>query len=187
MDLNDFIYVKDDALEDAVCKRLIELFEKCPNKLPGRVGHFNVNTELHKSTDVDLYPNPEFKSLIPAINASCDKVYKEYSSIFPKITQLPMRHTGLRIKRTLPGEYYNWHIDDNPYQNRQFVLIWYLNDVFEGGHTEFKFFNRAIQPKMGRVLMAPTHFTHEHRGVTPVSGVKYICRAFLSTFLPDEK
>ena len=50
----------------------------------------------------------------------------------------------------------------------------YLNDVKEGGETEFQYQKLRVKPKRGTVLIWPGGFTHLHRGNPPLSGDKYI-------------
>lgn len=83
------------------------------------------------------------------------------------------------------GGYHHWHSEIYP-QNASCetlhrVLLWmfYLNDVDEGGETEFLYQDRRIAPKKGRLVIAPAGFTHTHRGNVPVSGDKYIATSWI--------
>ena len=49
----------------------------------------------------------------------------------------------------------------------------YLNDVPEGGETEFLYQKLKVKPKKGTVLIWPGGYTHLHRGNPPMSD-KYI-------------
>lgn len=82
------------------------------------------------------------------------------------------------------GNYNYWHCEVYPEANgealhRTLLFMFYLNDVAEGGHTEFYYQRRAIQPKAGRMVIAPAYFTHTHRGCVPVSGDKYILTSWI--------
>lgn len=78
------------------------------------------------------------------------------------------------------GHYGYWHHEVYPRDaeaeqlHRVLFFILYLNDVAEGGETEFFYQERAVQPKAGRLLIAPAGFTHTHRGNIPLSGDKYV-------------
>jgi hypothetical protein len=50
----------------------------------------------------------------------------------------------------------------------------YLNDVEEGGETEFLYLKKRIKPQQNRLLIWPAGFTHTHRGNPPLSNNKYI-------------
>jgi hypothetical protein len=83
------------------------------------------------------------------------------------------------------GNYNYWHCEVFPEApaneplHRTLLFMFYLNDVAEGGHTEFFYQQRAIQPKAGRMVIAPAYFTHTHRGCVPVSGDKYILTSWI--------
>jgi hypothetical protein len=83
------------------------------------------------------------------------------------------------------GNYNYWHCEVFPEApaneplHRTLLFMFYLNDVAEGGHTEFFYQQRAIQPKTGRMVIAPAYFTHTHRGCVPVSGDKYILTSWI--------
>ena len=55
----------------------------------------------------------------------------------------------------------------------------YLNDNFDEGETEFLFQQRAIVPRTGSLLIAPTAFTHTHRGNRPQRGDKFIATSWI--------
>lgn len=83
------------------------------------------------------------------------------------------------------GGYHHWHSEIYP-QNASCdslhrVLLWmvYLNDVDEGGETEFLYQARKIAPKKGRLVIAPAGFTHTHRGNVAASGDKYIATSWI--------
>ena len=83
------------------------------------------------------------------------------------------------------GNYQYWHCEVYPQAphneplHRTLLYMYYLNDVEEGGETDFHYQQRSIQPKAGRMVIAPAYFTHTHRGRTPVSGDKYILTSWV--------
>lgn len=83
------------------------------------------------------------------------------------------------------GGYPHWHSEIYPrdesceHLHRVLLFMFYLNDVAEGGETEFHYQQRAIRPKRGRMVIAPAGFTHTHRGLTPRSGDKYILTSWV--------
>ena len=97
------------------------------------------------------------------------------------------RHGFINVQKYLVGEggYPHWHSEVFPKKpsNEPLhrVLFWlvYLNDVSEGGETEFYYFSQKVKPKRGRLLIAPAGFTHTHRGNVPLSGNKYILASWL--------
>lgn len=83
------------------------------------------------------------------------------------------------------GGYYRWHSETFPQDSHDEplhrVLLWmfYLNDVEEGGETEFYYQEKKVSPKAGRCVIAPSGFTHTHRGNIPKSDDKYILTSWL--------
>lgn len=92
------------------------------------------------------------------------------------------------------GGYFHWHSENYPHphssdnDSMHRVLLWmfYLNDVSEGGETEFFHQNVKIKPKAGTLVIAPSDFTHTHRGSMPISNDKYIFTSWL-LFQPATK
>ena len=57
---------------------------------------------------------------------------------------------------------------------------------FAEGETEFLFQQRKVKPRTGSLLIAPTAFTHTHRGNRPQGGDKFIATSWI-LFQPAEK
>ena len=83
------------------------------------------------------------------------------------------------------GGYPYWHSEvypeapHNEALHRALLFMFYLNDVDEGGTTDFVYQNRRIRPKVGRMVIAPAYFTHTHRGSMPISNDKYILTSWV--------
>ena len=88
--------------------------------------------------------------------------------------------TGYQIQRTLPGEFYTWHNDFyyEQHKSRFLTFIWYLNDVYEDGYTEF-IDGTKIEPRTGKMMIFPATWTYQHRGYPPKSETKYICTGWI--------
>lgn len=83
------------------------------------------------------------------------------------------------------GGYPYWHCELYPKDAQAETLhrhvLWtlYLNDEFDEGETEFLFQGRKIAPRTGSLLIAPTAFTHTHRGNRPQGGDKFIATSWI--------
>jgi len=83
------------------------------------------------------------------------------------------------------GGYPYWHCEQYPKRDNGEALhravLWtiYLNDGFEAGETEFLYQQRKVAPRTGSLLIAPTGFTHTHRGNRPEGGDKYIATSWI--------
>lgn len=85
------------------------------------------------------------------------------------------------------GGYFHWHSEHYPHPRDRAngslhrVLLWmfYLNDVKAGGETEFYYQEQKVRPGQGTMVIAPSTFTHTHRGAMPVSNDKYIFTSWI--------
>jgi hypothetical protein len=165
------------------------------------INHFNQMTSLGLSNDRGNIPSTEIKDnsidLIssnfwgvskneldvsylssPFLDVFFQKIYPQYVKKFDYINKLE-RHTiyEIKIQKTSPKEgYHSWHSETGGPHNRNRLLAFtlYLNDVEEGGETEFLYQSIRIKPKKNRLIIWPAAFTHVHRGNPPLSNEKYI-------------
>ena len=83
------------------------------------------------------------------------------------------------------GGYPYWHCELYPRDasgetlHRHLLWTLYLNDGFDDGETEFLFQARKVAPRAGSLLIAPTAFTHTHRGNRPQNGDKFIATSWI--------
>ena len=83
------------------------------------------------------------------------------------------------------GGYPYWHsevypqLGNNDSLHRMLFFMFYLNDVTEGGSTDFYYLDKSVQPVKGRMVIAPAYFTHTHRGAVPESSDKYILTSWV--------
>lgn len=83
------------------------------------------------------------------------------------------------------GGYHHWHSEIYPQLNsteplhRVLLFMFFLNDVEEGGQTEFFYQGRKVEAKAGRMVIAPAGFTHTHKGHVARSGDKYIATSWI--------
>jgi len=97
------------------------------------------------------------------------------------------RYGFLTIQKYLKGSggYPHWHSEIYPKDanceqlHRVLAFQFYLNDVPEGGETEFHYQPRKVESKTGRMVIFPAGFTHTHRGNVPRSNDKYIITSWV--------
>jgi len=180
---NSFIYEVDHALPAPLCREMIRRFEdKAEQQYLGRIGQRATEDQgIKRSTDLVVSGKPDWKDIDTNLHHSMSLMMRGFRERFPYFKG-PFKDMGYAIQRTVPGEYYHWHIDGGSHEfaQRQLVVIWYLNDVDgPGGETEFLFQGVKIQPREGKMLLFPPFWTHEHRGVTLQQGVKYIATTWV--------
>ena len=92
---------------------------------------------------------------------------------------------NLQWYRADEGGYPYWHCElyprDPGAETLHRHLLWtiYLNEAFAEGETEFLFQQRKVKPAVGDLLIAPTAFTHTHRGNRPKGGDKFIATSWI--------
>lgn len=83
------------------------------------------------------------------------------------------------------GGYHHWHSEIYPQNascetlHRALLFQFYLNDVQEGGETEFYYQKRKVEARQGRLIIAPAGFTHSHKGHVSRSGDKYVATSWI--------
>ena len=135
-----------------------------------------------KSTDVVVWPNSSDPTILKYLNflGSCVEDYrKEYDSFtFPVGYAEPWL-----IQHYEPGEgFTSWHCERATHLTHQRALVFmtYLNDVEDGGETQWLYQGRQVKPKKGLTAIWPTDFTHTHRGVVSPTQRKTIATGWFS-------
>jgi len=179
-----FIYEMIGALPADVCLEAIRRFEdRADQQVPGRIGQAGDEVpEVKRSTDLRISGRDDWRDIDRTLAQQLVATFNEFALDFPFFAANAFKDIGYNLQRTLPGEYYHWHVDagPGPFCDRQLVAIWYLNDVpGPGGGTEFPLQDVVIQPQQGKLLVFPPFWTHVHRGVILEQGVKYIATTWI--------
>jgi len=181
----DFIYEYENSMDSDFCDELIKFFNNDPDKMDGMIGNNVVDKTIKNSKEIiiDVESDPQkygyiFKKLhnqlVIDINKLCEnEVIKKYAC------DKNILIDSFKIQKTSAGDVcYKPHVDNtnSSYENlfRNLTFIYYLNDVEEGGETHFTSQNKTVKAKKGKVIFFPPYWTHEHEGLTPLSGDKYI-------------
>ena len=100
-----------------------------------------------------------------------DKVVEHYIELYKWASneqQAWRVMTPPNFQRYFPNKSYKiWHMenDGGPYSIfRHLAFMTYLNDVDNGGHTEFLYQKIKIKPEKGLTIIWPAGWTHVHRG-----------------------
>jgi len=184
---SDFIYIQKDALPKSFCDNVIQKFELDDRKRQGQVGS-GVRLDIKRSCDLSITGKEDWESYDQAFFKSLNDALKEYLRFIPE-EYLQSRalgrfedDTGYQIQKTQPGDYYIWHHDQT--KTRLVTFIWYLNDVKDGGYTEF-IDGTKIQPEVGKLIIFPSTWDFLHRGVSPKTETKYICTGWVHAQMMD--
>tara|TARA_R110000851_G_scaffold236500_1_gene389173 strand:+ start:94 stop:723 length:630 start_codon:yes stop_codon:yes gene_type:complete len=186
--INNFIGVYDNYIPPEECNKAIKLFEDQVkfNNTVNRLDFEQVPVTQKQDqqffaaeNNLDVW----WENLKPAI-LNYDLAWKHYLKCTGAgDTSNEFFYTNLKIQKTLPTEgYHVWHIEHGKgFENepRAFVFSVYLNDVEDGGETEFLHFSKRVKPKTGRIVIWPAGFPYMHRGNPPLSGEKYILTSWM--------
>ena len=182
---NSFLFEKKDALPDFLCDDMVARFEANEaDQYAGRVGSdMSNNDALKKTTDIIASGKDHWKDVDNNLFRSLGMALNEFKEIYPYFSDMSrFKDMGYNIQRYREGEYYHWHVDaDNEVlAPRQLVALWYLNDVEEGGETDFIFQQASVKPEKGKLMLFPPFWTHEHRAAVVRKGVKYIATTWIN-------
>jgi len=180
-----FIYEALEALPADVCREAIRRFETLPDQqYAGRIGESAQEASaVKRSTDLRISGREDWRDIDQALARQLVSAVRDLALEFPFFAANAFKDIGYNMQRTLPGEFYHWHVDAGPgaLSQRQLVAIWYLNDVAgPGGETEFPLQRVAVRPAEGKLILFPPFWTHVHRGVTLQAGVKYIVTTWIT-------
>ena len=191
VNINNFIGVYDNYITPQECNKAIKLFEN-ENKFKRTLDRrqFENSNNLQKkdtqffasAINLDIWWE-DLKSLIVNYNSTFNHYLQETGGD-AAYDHCDFHFTQLKIQKTLPKEgYHQWHIEHMrgaKGEPRAFAFSVYLNDVEEGGESEFLHFSQRIKPKQGRVVIWPAAFPYVHRGNPPLSGEKYILTSWMN-------
>jgi hypothetical protein len=188
--IENFIGIYDNYILKDECDKAIKLYEN-EVKLHGTLNRlqFEGSSVLEKKDNfkfingenIDLWWE-DLKTTMLNFNIAWNH-YLQNTGAKEAYGGIPFHFTTLKIQKTLPTQgYHLWHVEHNKgFDNepRAFVFSIYLNDVEEGGETEFLNFSRRVKPKAGRIVIWPAGFPYVHRGNPPLAGEKYILTSWM--------
>jgi hypothetical protein len=182
-DLRRYIRTYDHDLDPQMCQQMIgsfaglERFQMRNGRGVRRGLEDSAWTELNVSRLSDAAFQGLFRKLI---DRALERYNRDIGLAIP-IPNSPL-FSNLTLKRYRAGqqEQFQLHFDAiNHVANRYLVLLWYLNDVEQGGETRFPQLDVAIPARAGRLLMFPPYWMYQHQGMPPISGDKYIISTYL--------
>jgi hypothetical protein len=188
--LMNYIYQNENSICKELCSEIINMYENEEFKFEGStIGGIQKN--IKDTTDFIIPKNDEkwdkiekflykelHKNILKYINFIDSSIDSEEFSIFRNqnfeaydfMIQKYDKNKGKYV-------YHNdFHIISNKY--RVITFLWYLNDIDEGGETEF-WGNYKIKPIAGKLILFPANWCYPHRGIMPISDNKYIITNWL--------
>ena len=180
----DFIGVYENIISKELCKEVINLMNNI------ELGKRSIE-EGRGLLKEDFGSHLEFHNQELAINIK-DILYTQILPLYTKKYNIfqnlnPTYIPYFKIQKTLPtGGYHEWHCENSNWDSRHRIGVYtiYLNDIKEGGETEFLYQSLRIKPSQGTVCIFPAGYTHTHRGNPPLSGEKYIITGWIEYIDP---
>lgn len=195
-----FIYRKEGALSPQLCNDFIGAFESSNEKQSGVLyGPDGVSSSSgKKSTDITFNPSylehdvwgPLLSQLIPIIEKGQSNYIQRYFTALNVVDKFEI-NSYFNMQRYLPNEGFStFHCEraSIKYSNRILVWMVYLNDVTDGGETEFYFQHHFEPAQQGKLMIWPADWMYLHRGVTSPTQVKYVLTGwFTHTEIQENK
>jgi len=177
--LNNFIggfYIDPQICDDIVIKG-----EKKPDV-------FSIGIKEYRDRDLIDFDKKLFERYIEELFTAVEAYKQLYPLCYQELQRWTLSHP--RIQRYDPGKYYSQpHCENNggsPYLTRHLAYMTYLNDIEEGGGTEFINQKIITNAEKGLTLLWPAGWTHYHAGVVAPKETKYIITGWC-IFTPDHR
>ena len=195
--MKDFIYEKDNSLSKELCEKLINYFESnIEIQYEGIIGvgeKISVNKKKKETIDIsikldELIYGSELYTMVDSLvenlkeNLQCYIEKLKEQNVKFSIDKLSIKLLLLQRYKSNEGKF-TYHTDfklEKEMKYRLINFIWYLNDVEEGGETEF-FGNYKIKPTQGKIVFFPSEWFYPHQGKMPLSNNKYILTGWIHT------
>lgn len=171
--LNNFI--AGWHIDSKLCTAIIDKSENNIDKFVSWVPEYQ-HCDL---ASLDLNLNNQYHNMLH----TAIELYKEKYPWCYKELQ-PWGRTPPRIQRYNPGQSFSRPHCENVGTaesiHRHFAYMTYLNDIQDGGGTEFLNQQITTPAITGLTLIWPAHWTHYHRGIVAPTEVKYIITGWFS-------
>ena len=192
MNVKDTIGVYPGTLSEELCDRLIEAFHEYEDHHYQGVTASGLDKRFKDTTDFDIMKVPELEDLVSqVVEAANEKIdlyvrrfrttdeFNTHEYLFGNGTYYPVWQLQ-RYEKSV-GHFKSFHTEGeySEFYNRIFAVMFYLNDVDEGGETEFLYYPKRVKAKAGRFILWPAGYTHTHRGNPPISNTKYIVTGWM--------
>lgn len=172
---------------DAVYAGVIEVFDNAIPNTQQIIAHLERNAIWehakvgHDEGEIDSSKRNNSVTFFNAQHLLCPSLLRDFAStVFRYLDDYGQRYDvsfsameSVNVNRYGPGERYRPHADAGPGHDRVISALVYLNDVSEGGSTEFVYHGVSVYPRAGRLVIFPSNYAYAHAANPPVNSVKY--------------
>ena len=178
------------------CNNLIEYFENSEQYqgvcgIPdSEISGIDESTKI--STDVRVPPDCRDQPIVSYL-AELTKVCDKYKEIY-KTCDGPVNSWGIlqqwNIQKYKPNEgFFRYHCEKYGWgigiASRHLVFMTYLNNVSDGGETEFYNQKLLVKPETGLTLIWSADWFFTHRGITSPTQTKYITTGWYDFYIDE--
>jgi len=164
----------------SICDDLIDFFNKSDSKVKGKIGG-GLNIKIKDSLDLQLNINsiPKYKILQSYFNqlSKIIELYKTKYKFCDEIIDQWGVEYDFNIQKYKPSQgYHGWHCEKSSIDSSKRHLVWmtYLNNVKQGGETEWYYQKLKVKPEKGLTFIWGSDWTFTHKGHTTIDEDKYI-------------
>ena len=173
---------------DKLCNEIIKFFEE--NKSMQRIGITTTgyDPKLKKTTDMVIQPsdlkNKKYSLFNSYFNLLKD-CFLDYRNQYPFLKHKFFNRTHIgnfNVQKYNSGDHFSQLHSERvslDSLHRLFAWMTYLNNVDDGGTTNFEYYDIKVKPEIGKTLIWPAEWTHAHTGSILKSGTKYIITGWI--------
>mgnify|MGYP003627029979 FL=1 len=159
-------------MDEEICDKIVDNFDDLP-----KLTNFDEMRGYHRLSNGQLDPD-----ILEEYLLKIKEAFKAYVVEYEWVNIMTSDWSffpPFNIQKYEPGSAYSpTHIEEGGPRKgkiqRKLAFTTYLNDVEEGGETEFVLQGVKIKPKKGLTIIWPAGWTHPHHGIPAPKETKYI-------------
>ena len=173
---------------DKLCNEIIKFFED--HKSMQRVGitALGYDPKHKKTTDMTITPSNLKDQKFSLFNSYFNLLkdcFLDYRNQYPFLNHKFFNRTHIgnfNVQKYNSGDHFSQLHSERvslDSLHRLFAWMTYLNNVDDGGTTNFEYYDIKVKPEIGKTLIWPAEWTHAHTGSILKSGTKYIITGWI--------
>lgn len=186
--LIDYVGIYENCLDSRICDNLIDITNSGKYLITDQgVADTGINKSVRMGKEVLLThsDHTEIRDNLVSATISILEKYQEqtkHASQYIKENFDTYKLENFRVRKyPVNSGFFKSHSDVTDYKSasRLLVVLLYLNDVAEGGETEFPSLGIKIKPSRGLGIVFPPTFLFPHQANIPISNSKYTTQTYL--------
>ena len=179
-------FIAGGTIDADICDGVLDFYETCDylEKTPGETSQ-GVNKVIKQSMDMAVpswIKDPRIVKYLDAVQGGISLYIEQYP--WASMADLEVLEP-FNIQHYIPGACFSQPHTERVGSNKTSAfrhLVWmtYLNDIEEGGGTNFVHQDLELEPKKGLTMIWPADWTHVHHGIPAPKEDKYIVTGWIS-------